>query len=62
MVIQRRRFSNYRIYTDLHLNPGNLNAWLKHGDCGKVSLKTARSVLRYAESEINGKGLQQIKT
>jgi len=42
--------SNYRIYTDLRINPGNLNAWLKHGDCGKVSLKTARTVLQYVKS------------
>lgn len=41
--------TNYRIYTELNLNPGNLNAWLKHGDCGKVSLNTARSVLRFAK-------------
>ena len=39
--------TNYRIYTDLHLNPGNLNAWLKHGQSEKVSLDTARSVLEY---------------
>ena len=37
--------SNYRLYTSLGLNPGNLNAWLKHGDGKKVSLKTARAVL-----------------
>lgn len=42
--------TNYRIYTDLKLNPGNLNAWLKHGDREKVSLETARGVLRYVES------------
>lgn len=42
--------SNYRIYTDLKLNPGNLNAWLKHGDCEKVSLDTARRTLRYVEA------------
>ncbi len=40
-----RGVSNYRLYTSLGLNPGNLNAWLKHGDGKKVSLKTARSVL-----------------
>lgn len=39
--------SNYRIYTDLGLNPGNLNAWLKHGESGKVSLSTARRALAY---------------
>lgn len=39
--------SNYKIYTDLKLNHGNINAWLKDGDCGKVSLETARKVLAY---------------
>lgn len=42
--------TNYRIYTDLKLNPGNLNAWLKHAENNKVSLQTARMALRYAES------------
>lgn len=42
--------TNYRIYTDLKLNPGNLNAWLKYGDGGKVSLETARRTLRYLEN------------
>ncbi len=41
--------TNYRIYTDLKLNHGNLNAWLKHGDGDKVSLETARKVVRYVE-------------
>ena len=42
--------TNYRIYTDLKLNPGNLNAWLKHGESEKVSLDVARKTLRYVES------------
>lgn len=42
--------TNYRIYTDLKLNPGNLNAWLKHGNGDKVSLETARNTLRYVEN------------
>ena len=42
--------TNYRIYTDLKLNPGNLNAWLKHGDSDKVSLETAWRTLRYVET------------
>lgn len=46
----RTGVTNYRIYTDLKLNPGNLNAWLKYGDSEKVSLETARRVLRYMES------------
>ena len=41
--------SNYRIYTDLQLNPGNVNAWLKHGNSEKVSLDNARMMLRYVE-------------
>ncbi len=41
------RISNYRIYTDLKLNPGNVNAWLKHGAAGKISLNNARRVLQY---------------
>ena len=46
---ERYGVSNYRIYTDLRLNPGNLNAWLKHGHSDKVSLDTARRTLRYVE-------------
>lgn len=46
---ERCGVSNYRIYTDLNLNPGNVNAWLKHGVAEKVSLETARRTLRYVE-------------
>lgn len=47
---EKNGVTNYRIYTDLKLNPGNLNAWLKHGDSDKVSLETARRTLRYVEN------------
>ena len=47
---EKNGVTNYRIYTDLKLNPGNLNAWLKHGDSDKVSLETARMTFRYVES------------
>lgn len=47
---EKNGVTNYRIYTDLKLNPGNLNAWLKHGDCDKVSLNTARRTLQYLQS------------
>lgn len=43
------RVTNYRLYTDLHLNPGNLNAWLKHGDPAKISLDSARRVMSYLQ-------------
>jgi hypothetical protein len=39
--------SNYRLYTDLELNPGNFNTWLKHGIPNKVSLATARKTVTY---------------
>ena len=47
---EKNGVTNYRIYTDLKLNPGNLNAWLKHGNGDKVSLETARRTLRYVEA------------
>ena len=39
--------TNYRVYTDLKLNPGNINSWLKQGDNRKVSYRTAERVLTY---------------
>ncbi len=50
---ERCGVSNYRIYTDLNLNPGNVNAWLKHGVAEKVSLETARRTLRYVEGYLS---------
>ncbi len=46
----QKGISTYRICKDLHLNPGNINCWLKNGDCKKVSLSTARSVLDYVQN------------
>jgi hypothetical protein len=43
--------SNYRLYADLGLNPGNFNAWLKYGDPNKVSLDTARRAVKYFENK-----------
>lgn len=43
--------TNYRIYTDLKLNPGNMNAWLKYGEHEKVSLDTARRALQYLKTQ-----------
>lgn len=50
---ERCGVTNYRIYTDLKLNQGNVNAWLKHGAVDKVSLETARRMLRYAEGYLS---------
>jgi len=43
-----KSLTNYRIYTDLSLNPGNINAFLKNADATKVSRSTARAILDYA--------------
>lgn len=43
----QKQISNYRIYRDLNLNAGNINAWLTHQDVSKVSLSTARRTLNY---------------
>lgn len=39
--------SNYRLYKDLNLNPGNINSWLKNGDGSKVSYRTAERIISY---------------
>jgi len=46
---KEKGISTYRIYTDLRLNHGNLNAYIKHGDGSKVSLDVARSAVAYLE-------------
>lgn len=45
--------TNYRIYKGLGLNPGNVNAFLTHEDCSKVSLDTARKILGFVRSYPN---------
>ena len=46
---REKNISTYRLYTDLKINHGNMNAFIKHGDCSKVSLDTARSAVAYLE-------------
>jgi hypothetical protein len=45
-----KRVTSYRIYTDLGLNHGNVNTYLRNGDVSKVSLEVAEKVLAYLES------------
>lgn len=42
-----KKCSNYRLYRDLKLNPGNINSWLKNGDGSKVSYQTAERIITY---------------
>jgi hypothetical protein len=44
---REKNVSTYRLYTDLQINHGNMNAYIKHGDCSKVSLDTARRAVEY---------------
>lgn len=44
---QKKGITNYKIYKALNLNPGNVNAFLKNGDTGKVGLDTVRRILTY---------------
>ena len=46
---QKKKLTNYRLYTDLELNLGNVNAWLKHNDSSKMSLDCARKTYQYAK-------------
>lgn len=40
--------TNYRVYTDLKLNPGNINTYFR-GDVSKVGLGTAERIMQYME-------------
>lgn len=52
LSIQRERnISNYRIYTDLGMNAGNVNAFLKNGDAKKISLESARKIWFYVREQ-----------
>lgn len=46
-VKQAKCVTNYRIYKELNLNPGNVNAFLKNENTSKVSLDTARKILAF---------------
>lgn len=47
---KQKNITNYRIYTALGMNPGNINSWLKNGDCKKVGLDASRKVLNFVEN------------
>ena len=50
LELQRKKgVSTYRLYTDLKINHGNMNTFIKHGNCTGVSLETVRSAVTYLE-------------
>ena len=54
--LKKNKVSKYRVYTDLGLNPGNVNAYLKHGDVSKVSRETANKILEYVTTPVASLG------
>lgn len=49
-IQQQKQITNYRIYTDLNLNPGNVNCFLKHGIADKLALETVRTIWGYVRN------------
>ena len=52
---KEKSITNYAIYKNLHLNSGNANAFLKHGDVSKLSLATVRRILEYVNQYMKPK-------
>ena len=47
---EKKRVTAYRIYTDLKLNHGNVNDFLKNGNTIKLSLNDVRRIWNYLET------------
>lgn len=48
-IQKKNGISNYRIYKDLKLNPGNVNDWIKNGNDQKIGIEKARMILSFVE-------------
>ena len=46
-MMSEKKISNYRVYKDLSLNPGNVNDYLTNGNPKKVSLKLVEDIYDY---------------
>ena len=49
-IMKEKGITNYRVYKDLNLNPGNINDYLTNKNVKKVSLDTVRSIFHYVYS------------
>jgi len=54
-----KKLTDYRLYTDLHLNPGNFNAFMKHDRFDKLSLESTRKLLKHLENSTSNHNLQR---
>ena len=50
VIMKEKNISKYRVYKDLNLNHGNVNDYLKNGNCEKVSLSIAKKIFNYVNS------------
>ncbi len=44
-----KEVSSYRVYTDLRINPGNYDSFVKGRDYSKLSLNKSREIINYLE-------------
>ncbi len=50
IIMQKKGISNYRVYTDLNLNPGNANDFLRNGSLKKMSYQNVKRILEYCSN------------
>lgn len=46
---EEKGVSSYRVYTDLRINPGNYDSFVKGRDYSKLSLDSSRGIIDYLE-------------
>ncbi len=46
-MMEEKRITTYRIYTDLKTNPGNINDFIKNNNTKKVSSKLVKDIYNY---------------
>ncbi len=49
-LLQKKNISVRKACKDENLNAGNVNAWLKNADHGKVSMETAEKLLKFLDN------------
>ena len=49
-LMSDKNISKYRVYTDLDLNPGNVNDYLTNGNSKKVSLELVKKIYNYCRN------------
>ncbi len=50
IIMKNKGISNYRVYTDLNLNPGNVNDFLRNEKLKKMSYHNTKRILEYCRN------------